>query len=443
MTEEPGQMPDRKKRATGAAEMARGLIAPVEEEIIDLLQVLVRTDSVSVPPDGHEADAQQALHQALRSHDIESELYDTDFLEKSGHPLVRTQRHYAGRPNLIARIPGTGGGKSLLFSGHIDTVTAPGKWSVDPFSGEIREGRLYGRGAWDMKGGIAAHFGVLMALQKAGMRLAGDVLGESVVDEEWAGGGGTLAARLRGITADASVITECTNLEVLRASRGGYFFDIIARAGDPSAYFTKDEVVSPAIPMGRILAWVDQWQKRRRGIETGQVYKDFSDPAPVQVLALEANRFDPGTPWSTPTEAKLRLYFQYLPHEDVPGEIRMLRQSFDEFCANDPFFKRFTPEWRALVEEPLLGHELPADHPFTECLAAAADAALGEKTPVTASEWPCDAFINQREFGIPTLLLGPRGAGAHNVDEYVEVDSVIATSCVLLTAAILWCGVDS
>lgn len=425
-----------------AAKLAAQLVAPVEKDIIDLLQRLVRVNSVSVPPDGTEFAAQNALHDVLRSHGVESELYDTGFIEDSGHPLVRRERNYRGRPNLIAKIPGAGGA-SILFSGHMDTVSAPGAWKVPVFGGHIEDGRLYGRGAWDMKGGLAAHFGVLLALKAAGMNLAGDCLAESVVDEEWAGGGGTLAARLKGITADACIITECTNLEILRATRGGFFLDIVARAGDPSAYFSKEEVVSPAVPMGRVLGWVDQWRRRRRAVDTGEVYRDFPDPAPVQVLALEANRFDPETPWSTPTEAKVRLYFQYLPQEDVPAEIAMLKRSFDEFCAGDPFFSRFSPEWRPVVDPPLLGHELAADHPFTKTLSAAADAALGREAPVTASEWPCDAFINQREFGIPTLLVGPKGAGAHNVDEYVEIDSVLDTARTLLTAAILWCGIDS
>jgi acetylornithine deacetylase len=428
------------RRAAESARLARKLIRPVKDDIINLLRRLVRIDSVAVPPDGNEAPAQKELLKTLKTSGLDARLYDTGFLNRSRHPLVRRERNYAGRPNLIAKIPGDGDGRSLLFSGHIDTVTAPGKWRESPLSGSIRGGRLYGRGAWDMKGGLAAHFGALMALAKARMRLKGDLLAESVVDEEWAGGGGTLAARLSGITADACVITECTNLAVLRASRGGFFLDIIARAGDPSAYFTKEEVVSPALPMGRVLEWIDTWRKKRKNVNRRKTYADFEDPAPVQVLALEANRFDPETPWSTPLEAKVRVYFQFLPHENVPAVIRRIRKSFDSFCRRDPFFKRFPPQWKPVVDPPLLGHELPERHPFTRTMSAAADASLAREAPVSASEWPCDAFVNQREFGIPTLVFGPEGAGAHNVNEYVKVRSVIQTAETLLTTALLWCG---
>jgi acetylornithine deacetylase len=291
-----------------------------------------------------------------------------------------------------------------------------------------------------MKGGLVAQFGVLMALAKAKKRLSGDVIAESVVDEEWGGGGGTLAARLRGDNADACVIPEGTNMSVVRATRGGHFFDIIARAGDPSAYFSKDEVVSPAVPMGRMLGWVDEWAKKRKRIERGETYKNFPDPAPVQVCALEANRFDPDVPLAVPLVAKLRVYFQFLPQENVEAVLKKIRRSFDAFCSKDPFFKVYKPEWKDFYFPPLLGHELAADHPWTVCMAEAASAAVGRDVSVSAAEYPCDAFIVQNFYRTPTLLFGPEGAGAHNAEEYVKVASVVKTAESLLAAALMWCG---
>jgi acetylornithine deacetylase len=292
-----------------------------------------------------------------------------------------------------------------------------------------------------MKGGLAAQFAVAMALKKAGVRLAGDLLCESVIDEEFAGGGGTLAGRLRGDRADACAIAEGTNHEVVRATRGGHFFDLVCRAGDPMGYFSKEEVVSPAVPTGRLLGWVDAWARKRRDIERGEAYRDFPDPAPVQVLAVESNRFDPDVPWSVPLTSRVRVYFQFLPHEDVPAVVGEVEASLEAFCAADPFFRRHPLEIRRLVDPPLLGHELPADHPWTRCLHGAARGVLGEDgAPLSAAEWPCDAFLVQRHFGIPTLLFGPRGAGSHNANEYVEVASVLRTAEVYLAAALEWCG---
>jgi acetylornithine deacetylase len=421
---------------------ARRLLRPLRGDVLDLARSLVRVDSVAAPPDGHETAAQKVLARALRRHRVEVELYDVGFLSRSRHPCVRRARRYRGRHNLVTRVPGTGRGPSLLLSGHVDTVP-PGRewWTGSPWSGAVRRGRLYGRGSWDMKGGLAAQCAVAIALRKAGLRPGGDVVVESVVDEEFAGGGGTLAARLRGITADACAIAEPTNEAVLRASRGGHFFDVVCRAGDPSGYFSNEEVVSPAVPMGRLLGWVGAWRERRRHADRGEAYREFPDPAPVQVLAVEANRFDPDVPWSVPLEARVRLYFQFLPHEDVAAGVAEIEASLAEFARADPFFRDHPLEVRRLVDPPLEGHELAADHPWTRCLHGAARAVLGAEVPLTASDWPCDAFLSQRYFEIPTLLFGPRGAGAHNADEYVETASILRTAEVYLAAALSWCGV--
>ncbi len=420
---------------------ARRLLRPLRQQILHLVRALVRVDSVAVPPEGHETAAQKVLRGFLKRHGVDAEMYDCGFLERARHPYVRRDRHYRGRHNLIARVPGRGRGRSLLLSGHMDTVpTGPHPWRDRPWSARIRGGRLYGRGSWDMKSGLAAQFAAAVALERAGVRLAGDLLCESVIDEEFAGVGGTLAGRLRGDRADACAIAEGTNYAVVRATRGGHFFDLVCRAGDPMAYFSKEEVVSPAVPFGRLLGWIDGWAKRRKTIDRGETYKDFPDPAPVQVLALEANRFDPDVPWSVPLLARVRVYFQFLPHEDVPAVVREIEASLREFCGGDPFFRAHELAIEPLVDPPLLGHELRADHPWTRCLHGAATGILGAKATLSASEWPCDAFLVQRYFQIPTLLFGPRGAGSHNANEYVEVPSVLRTAEVYLAAALEWCG---
>jgi acetylornithine deacetylase len=291
-----------------------------------------------------------------------------------------------------------------------------------------------------MKGGLVAAFAVPVALNRAGLRLKGDLLCESVVDEEWGGGGGTLAARLRGDLADGCVIPEPTDQVIFHASRGGFVVDIEVNAGDPENYFSREEVISPAIPMGRLLGWIETWAARRRQIDKGETYRGFADPAPVQVLAIEANSFDLQVPLSVPLMSRVRVYFQFLPHEDVASVIAEIRKSFDSFCEQDPFFRTYVPKWEALFDPPLLGHELPVDHEFTTCLKSSFEDVTRNTPVVTGAEYPCDGFLNQNYFGMPTLIFGPRGAGAHNANEYVEVDSVLETAAVLLATALQWCG---
>jgi acetylornithine deacetylase len=240
-------------------------------------------------------------------------------------------------------------------------------------------------------------------------------------------------------SADACVISEGTQLEIFRATRGGFVVDLVVEAGDPKSYFSNQEVLSPAVPLGRLLGWVDSWAKRRSKQSKSGAYAKFPDPTPVQVLAVESNRLDPEIPLSVPSRAAVRVYFQFLPQEDVPLIIRQIHRSLKDFQRRDPFFRVHTIRWQPVVDPPLLGHELAVDHPWTQCMIDSAGACLGKKPVVTAAPYPCDAFLIHRT-GIPTLLFGPRGAGAHNPDEYVEVESVLQTAEVLLTAALEWCG---
>jgi len=422
-----------------AAHDAQKLIRPLQGELKRLLQQLVQTNSVAIPPGGDETPAQQVLQAFFRANGVPSELYSTEFIEKSGSPLVRKTRTYRGRKNLSATLRGRGRGRSLLLNGHIDTVPA-GKvpWSRSPWSGVFRGGRVHGLGSFDMKGGVVANAAVICALKKSGIRTEGDILFESVVDEEWGGGGGTIAARLRGVTADACIIPEGTQLEIYRATRGGFVVDLSVEAGNSAAYFSKSPVMSPAVPIGRLLAWIDACAKRRAKIKSEGAYASFPDPVPVQVLAVQANLLDPETPLSVPSQATVRVYFQFLPEEDVNVVIQAIKDSLKQFEASDPFFRKYPIQWKPLIGAPLLGHELSADHPWTRCMTESASAIIGRKPVISAAPYPCDAGLMHRDFGIPTLLFGPCGAGAHNPDEYVEFDSVLRTAEVLLAAALEW-----
>ena len=424
-----------------AVEDARRLLRPLHHELLQLLQDLVRTNSVNAPPDGKEAEAQAVLKAFYVARNLPAELYDIEFVSKSGHQYARQERNYANRQNLAVRIGGSGRGRSLLLNGHMDTVP-PGAagWSASPWSGMLQGDRVYGLGSFDMKAGVAAQATVAAALKLGGVRLAGDLQVESVVDEEWGGGGGTLAARLRDGHADACVISEGTQLEVLRATRGGFVVDLEVHAGDASAYFSHGEVMSPAVPLGRLLGWIDSWVERRGAHVGSGAYGSIPNPVPVQVLAVESNRLNRDVPLSVPTSAAVRVYFQFLPDEDVNAVLGEVRKSLKHFQTTDPFFRAHPISWKPLYEPALLGHELAADHPWTQCLAESASGVCRSETAVSAAPYPCDAFLMQREFGIPTLLFGPCGAGAHNPDEYVDFQSTIKTAETLLAAALVWCN---
>jgi acetylornithine deacetylase len=292
-----------------------------------------------------------------------------------------------------------------------------------------------------MKAGLVAHFAVACALHRAGIRVGGDLVCESVVDEEWGGGGGTLAGRLRGhrLALDACSIAEGTQLSIYRATRGGAVVDLAIDAGDPANYFSSQEPISPAVHLGRLLQWVETWIDRRAKVQASGAYFGFPDPAPLQVLAVESNRIRADIPLSVPHKAAVRLYFQFPPGEDVAAVLATVRASLAQFAQADLFFRNHPITWTPFYDPPLLGHELAEQHPWTQCLARNVTDIQGRPAVITAAPYPCDAFLLQREFGIPALLFGPCGGGAHNLDEYVEIDSVMLTAEALLAATLEWC----
>jgi hypothetical protein len=179
-------------------------VAAGRDELVELASVLVAFDTtareVGDPP-REEAALQEHLAARLRAAGADIDLFEPDAGELAGAPLVPEGLDFAGRPQLIATLRGAGGGQSLLFNGHIDVVSGEPKaeWTTDPFTPEIRDGKLFGRGACDMKGGVAAMTFAAEAIARAGVTLAGDLIVATNTDEESSGAGGAALVQ-RGLS---------------------------------------------------------------------------------------------------------------------------------------------------------------------------------------------------------------------------------------------------
>ncbi len=198
-------------------------VEALRDYLIATAQELVRTPSVNHPPTGDEHACQMIVASHLRAAGVTPEVYDLKAVPGlDTHPSYWPGRDYAQRPNVSARRRGAGGGRSLVLSGHIDTVplgTQP--WKHDPFGGQIEDGKLFGLGAYDMKSGVALILGVMRVLTELDLVLKGDLIAETVVDEEFGGVNGTLAGRVRGDNGDAMIITEPSDLAIWNGVRGG------------------------------------------------------------------------------------------------------------------------------------------------------------------------------------------------------------------------------
>ncbi len=413
------------------------------ESLAQLAAELVRIPSENRPPVGAERACQEWIAARLDGLGWEVDLYGLDEVPGlNQHPLFWPGRDYTGRPNVGARRRGAGGGRSLLLSGHIDTVPrGEAAWTHDPFGAGSTDGRLYGRGALDMKAGVATALFVAEALDRLNLRLDGDLLIESVVDEEFGGVNGTLAGRLRGFNADAAIIGEPTGLRICPAQRGGRLAHLTFRA--PGDIF-GDEQAPGAIDQVR--CFLDELPRfaevRQRRAPIHPLYAHLRERAPVSVTRISTASWGTSEPIAVPLSCRFELYWQAVPGETQQDVENDFTEWFDALITAHPRLFAVRPELVYPIRW-LPGSALAPEEPLVAELAACAHEALDCPPPIQGIEAPCDMFVFHQAFGTPAVLWGARGANAHAPDEYVELDSLAAAAEVLLRFVCQWCGVAS
>lgn len=410
--------------------------------LVGTLRELIRIPSENLPPRGNEGACQEFVAGLLRDLGLEPDIYEPGAVAGiTTHPEYWPHREYAGRPNVAAVLRG-GTGRSLILSGHIDTVPAdaPVEWQQAPFGADLRDGRLFGRGAWDMKAGVAMNLTVLRAIRELRARLKGDLTFETVVDEEFGGVNGTLAARVRGYLADGAVISEPTSLSICPAQRGGRILHILLSGGGG--------ILSTGRNSGRV---VDQlthilWRlkdfssRRASRVAVDPYFRGCADPFAVWITNIATGRWGWTQPITIPERCRIELYWQTMPDETVEEVMREFFGWWGETLDSQPELFAVKPR----VEFPmrwLPGCAIPAESPFVQEFSAAA-ASIGLDAPVEGLDSPSDMYIFQKSFQIPALMWGPAGANAHQADEYVDLDSLYQATRVLLRFVVRWCGLE-
>ncbi len=324
-----------------------------------------------------------------------------------------------GRPNVVGRLPGSGGGRSLMLIGHLDVV---GPWGPDAFTPVVREGRMYGRGAADMKCGFAAALLAVEALLAGGRRLPGDVLVAGVIDEEWeSAGAAALPARWR---PDAAVLVECTGLEVV-AEHGGFAWYEVESHGVEAAGVDPDHGVDGIALLAPVLAGItalDAELARRPRARYGR--------GSVHASTIRGGDQLP----AYPARCTLGVERCFISGENVAqGQAEM--ESL--LAAAREVDSRFRGELRTVVaREPL---EQSEGEPVIAAVAAAAAAVLG-RPPVVRGDigWADSGLLV--EAGIPVATCGPIGHGEHTADAWVDLAAVAATARGLERAARAFCA---
>jgi acetylornithine deacetylase len=411
------------------------------QEILDLNKKLVSIPSENRYPDGDEKKVQEFVVGCLEDLRCVTDVFlPTDVPGLTGHPAYLGGRNYEGRPNVVGKKRGSGGGRSILFSGHMDTVPrGEDAWSVDPFSGIVEEGRQWGLGIFDMKGGMAAAMMALRALNELGVRLKGDVTIETVVDEEFGGANGTLACRLRGYGADAAIVPEPSNLSICPQNQGGSMFRV-SFAGRPGRSFSGEELLNPAYAGARFLEVFRRYEayhKKKRS-KSRFFEKDPGPPAYVQRVRAASN--DLTLSDRVPSRCTIDVWIQCYP-ETSEEELRRDFVSFvEEKAREDEILYWAEPNIEKLVRF-LPGTGIPEDHELIGVAGRVARQIYQDGLPVEGAAFACDSFVFNLHSDTPALIWGPRGGNAHAPDEYVEVEPFMDLVKMYALTMVEWCGV--
>jgi acetylornithine deacetylase len=335
---------------------------------------------------------------------------------------VELQEAVAGRPNVIARIGPARRGRSLLFNGHLDVVGVDGMVHP-PFEANERDGRLFGRGASDMKAGVAAMCAAA-ARAAAGGQLLGEIIVTAVVDEEFESlGTRTLVAR--GIRADAAIVTEPTRLAIMPAHKGFVWLDVTlhGRAAHGSRWDIGVDAIRHA---GLLLAELDR-------IDTEVL------PARTHPLlgrpSVHASLIEGGSGMSTyPERCLLRLERRTIPGERVADVVAEVEAACARVRSRRPAFA--AELGLGVTQSP---SDVETDAPIVRALDAALRAA-GEAVRIEGmSAWTDAAILN--DAGIPAICFGPGDITlAHAAEEYVIIDEIERATTVLTGLARQWCG---
>ncbi len=412
------------------------------DRLVEIIQSLVRIPSENTPPVGDEEACQRHVAGFLKAQGLDTDLYylrDVQGLEE--HSLFFPGRDYSNRPNVDARRKGGGGGRSLVLSGHVDTVprgTQP--WTRDPFGGHVEGNLLYGRGSNDMKGGVGVSLFIAEALRELHIELKGDLIIETVCDEEFGGVNGTIAGRVKGYNGDAAIITEPTFLRICPAQRGGRTVHItLSSTGGvlPEGKFPSG-VVDPVRYF--LVKMQDFGELRRKNAPIHEIYAGAPDPVPVSITKLTTGPWGTKEPITVPETCQIEMYWQIMPEEKQENVEREFYEWFDAIIQAAPDLFPTKPT----VEFPirwLPGSAIARTEPIVGELGECVRHVLGVGPVIQGFEAPCDMYVFHQAFGTPAVLWGPRGGNTHAADEYLEIDSTVAVAKALLQFVCQWCGV--
>ena len=400
-----------------------------DEELVATIADLVRLPSVL----GQEAEAQTYVADHLRASGARVDVWEIDESLKSlpgaGNPGVP----FAGRPNVAATVAGAGGWRSLILQGHIDVVSPEPveDWSHDPWAATIIGNRMYGRGAYDMKCGIAGILLVPRILRDLGIGLQGDLVVQSVIEEECSGNGALDASRR--YHADAALVAESMNGEFVHAHVGVMWFEVEVEGKSAHAARSPEGVnaISKAVLVIRALEDLD----RRLNVESHPAFAGIQRPVGVNVGTIGGGDWPSTLAGRCTLGCRMGVY----PGRGVAEMRAEIDGALRHAAEGDAWLAEHPPKVR------FFGHHSPGsavslDEPFVQTLGAWHRRVTGRPMRIRADTGTLDMrYYNLA--GIPSGCYGAVGGNPHAADEWLDLTSLVPTAKVIAGFVLDWCGV--
>jgi len=404
------------------------------DEIANLLLSLVGARSITLD----EGPAQAVVERAMRDCGWDVDRWEATPEEIAPYIVhVGEQERYEGRPNLVARVPGSGSGRSLMLQGHVDVVEpgAPELWSRAPW-GERDGDRIYGRGSCDMKGGVVSMMIARQALAETGIDILGDVLIATTVGEE-DGGLGALSTILRGHRADGVLITEPSERRLVIAQGGSLVFRITVpgKAAHGAARNEGESALEHFIPIFQDLL---EWERERNETISHPLYDHLENKFPISVGLVRAGNWASTVPESLVAEGRLG----FLPGETIEDMQRQTEERVAAVARKDPWLRDHPPtvEW---FGGQFASAEVSPDSELVRSVSRAHEIVNGEPVVVEGVTYGADMRLFIDIGDMPAVIYGGGDVRlAHAADEYIELSEITRATEAIAVAIADWCGFD-
>jgi acetylornithine deacetylase len=390
---------------------------------------------------GEEAEVQDWVYQQYQDRGWKPTKIEMNEAELSQHVGAgKFSQTHSHAPIVVGthKPKGEAKGKSLILNGHIDVVPLgpTDMWTADPYSGLIEGDKLYGRGSGDMRAGAAANVWALDALKRIGKQPASEVILQAVVEEE-STGNGTLMAHLKGYKADAALIPEPMQEQLVRANVGVLWFQVEVR-GRPvhvRAMSTGCNAIDSCWKVVKELRDLEQeWNDRHA---QAKYFEDENHPLNFNVAIVNAGDWASSVPAWCRVDCRIAI----VPGVTAKSAAEEIEKKVKDFAATDSYLSQNPPKitWNGFFSE---GYVLEPGSEAEEVLARAHQQATGEKLTTQTSTAYIDARVHSLYDKIPAMVYGPIAGDVHGFDEWVSIESIkrVTTAMALFIAE--WCGLE-